>query len=118
MIFDLVQQKIETEGQRLMLISGGCPEGADSFAEKAADYFGVSMLVHYPVKIPKATSKQEATDRFYARNRKIAMDCDILYAMISPDRTGGSENTIKYALSFGKTVVLIFPDGSHHEWTN
>lgn len=111
LVFDLVKEMIAKYGDELVIVSGGCPQGADSFAEQAADYFGVSMLVHYPMKEPKAGSYQEATKRFYARNKKIARDSDELYALVMPDRTGGSENTIRYMLEFWKPVIIVDLDG-------
>jgi len=114
-IFDLVQEHINEFGTAsLVLVSGGCPVGADAFAERAADYFGVSILVHYPVKLPKVKSRYEAAERNFERNRKIARDSDIVFAEIAPDRTGGTENTLKHAKEFNKKIVLIFPDGTRH----
>jgi hypothetical protein len=111
LVFDLVKEMIAKHGDELVLVSGGCPQGADGFTEQAADYFGVSMLVHYPAKEPKAASYSEATKRFYARNKKIARDSDHLYALVMPDRTGGSENTVKYMLGMNKPVTTIDLDG-------
>jgi predicted Rossmann fold nucleotide-binding protein DprA/Smf involved in DNA uptake len=114
-VFDLVSKYLDEVGHaNLVLVSGGCALGADAFAERAADYFGVSILVHYPIRLPKVKSRYEAAERNFARNRKIAQDSDILFAFIAPDRTGGTENTIKHAKELGKKIVLIFPDGSYH----
>lgn len=115
MVFDIIKEYLDEYGpSSLEIVSGGCPFGADAFAERAADYFGISILVHYPVKLPKVKTKYEATERYFERNRKIARDCDILFAVIAADRTGGTENTIKYAKEFNKKIVLVFPDGSRH----
>lgn len=114
-VFDIVQKYLSEVGHAdLVLVSGGCPFGADAFCERAADYFGVSILVHYPIRHPKVKSRWEAAERNFGRNRKVARDSDILFALIAPDRTGGTENAIKHAKEFNKKIVLVFPDGSHH----
>lgn len=112
-VFSIVQKALDEYGHhQLTIVSGGCPVGADAFAERAADYYGVSILVHYPQRHPKPTNKSEAVDRFYIRNKKIANDSDVLYCLVSPDRTGGTENTIKYAIELGKKIYLVMPDGN------
>lgn len=114
-VFELVEYLIKTYDDELVLVSGGCPDGADGFAEQAADFYGVSMLVHYPAKWPKASTYGEATSRFYARNLKIAKDSDILYALAATDRTGGTENTIGYMKKLGKVVWIIDEAGQKTE---
>ena len=107
-VYDLIKDKIETVGHyNLHIISGGCPEGADGFAEQAADYFGLPITIFYPKKNPRATSKQEATQRFHYRNLLIANECHELYALVADDRTGGTENTIGYAEKENKKVILL-----------
>lgn len=90
------------------LVSGGCPLGADRFAEEVAEELGLNITIHYPDK-----SKLEAQERWayakinFARNTLIAEDCDMLVALPAPDRTGGTENTIATAKKIGKSVVLL-----------
>lgn len=82
-----------------MLVSGGCPEGADRFAEIAAKKLGIPITIYYP--------KGYDTRDFYERNKKIAQNCDILLALVAEDRKGGTENTIKYVKQFNKKVFII-----------
>jgi len=42
----------------------------------------------------------------YARNTTIAEDSDIIVAVVSFDRTGGTEDTIKKAIKLGKRIFL------------
>jgi len=80
-----------------MLISGGCPLGADRFAEEIARVLGIPITIYYP-NLPKgwAHTKQESREAMYARNKQIARNSDHLIALVAPDRKGGTENTIKY----------------------
>lgn len=114
MVFKIVKDAIDKYGHRSVhLVSGGCPEGADRFAEMAADYFGLSITVHYPIKQPPAKNKQEAVQRFFGRNLIIARDSNIVYALVRADRQGGTENTIKHCLDECRDHILVMPDGSY-----
>ncbi len=44
---------------------------------------------------------------YYARNKKIAENVDVLYAFVAPDRKGGTENTIGYAEKLGKEIHIV-----------
>jgi len=83
------------------LVSGGCPQGGDRFAEEIAKDRGLTITIHYPdwAKNGKFAG--------LARNTLIARDCDTLLALVASDRTGGAEDTIKKACKLGKTVVTI-----------
>ena len=48
----------------------------------------------------------QATERYYARNQCIVEDCDRLIAFVAPDRSGGTEDTIRRAQRAGKPVEL------------
>lgn len=82
------------------IVSGGCPDGADRFAEI------IAKNVRCPIKIYYADWTKGYTAGF-ARNSNIARDCDVLIALPREDRTGGTENTIKKALALGKKVILV-----------
>ena len=71
------------------IVSGGCSEGADSFAE----YIAKSMQV--PITIYYAKWNLLGKSAGHIRNSFIAQDSDILIACVSQDRTGGTEDTIK-----------------------
>lgn len=80
------------------IVSGGCPNGADKFAEIIARRVNIPIEIYYPDKSnldltinPKWAYAKIA----YARNTLIADNSDILIAMISETRKGGTEDTIK-----------------------
>lgn len=84
------------------LVSGGCPLGADSFAQTIAKDRGLTITIHYPDwkgGLGKAAG--------FVRNTYIAEDCDILIAVVASDRTGGTEDTIRKVTKLGKPVILV-----------
>ncbi len=91
--------KVFRPGDRL--VSGGCPQGGDLFAEVIARGRGLSLTVHYPDW--KGLGKRAG----FARNTFIARDCTVLIALPAKDRTGGTEDTIAKALKLGKKVILV-----------
>ena len=84
------------------IVSGGCPEGGDRFAELIALRHQVPIMIHYAAwnRIGKSAG--------YERNTDIANDADILIACVSHDRTGGTEDTIKkfHKLKKGRVVLV------------
>lgn len=82
------------------LVSGGCPTGADHFAEYVAKTDQIPIKIHYA----KWTKKGRGAG--FIRNGDIANEADILIACVAPDRMGGTEDTIKkfeakyYALEY------------------
>ena len=48
----------------------------------------------------------EMVEAYYARNLKIVENSDVIYAFVSSDRKGGTENTIKHARKLGVEVRL------------
>lgn len=82
------------------IVSGGCPEGADAFAEHIAKQRGVPITI-YPARW--SDSKHAGLER----NTKIAEACDVLIALVHEDRTGGTEDTVKKTLALGKKVIYV-----------
>lgn len=87
------------------VISGGCI-GPDAWAEKAARANGINVLIFYPLLPPKGSPRYEFTKAFYARNKLIVKNSDIIHAFVAPDRKGGTENTIQYAIKTGIPVII------------
>jgi len=80
------------------IVSGGCPNGGDMFAEILAKKYQV------PIKIYYAQWKKIGRGAGFARNTDIARDSDILMAVVAEDRTGGTEDTVKkFCNKFKKT---------------
>lgn len=77
-----------------VLVSGGCPHGADRFAEELAEELGLEIIIYYP-DMTGVDSRGSYAKACYARNKLIAQKSDVLIACVAPDRKGGTENTIK-----------------------
>jgi hypothetical protein len=71
------------------LVSGGCPKGADRFAELVAKEYKIPITIHH------AEWKMLGKRAGIARNGLIARDADVLIACVATDRTGGTEDTIR-----------------------
>lgn len=91
----------------MVIVSGGCPKGADAFAEEAADVFGLRTIVHPVPREPPIESKQDFRTRAFARNGLVARDSDEVYALVHASRTGGTENTVTQARSLGRRTFLV-----------
>lgn len=116
-----------TLGWQLVIISGACAGCADEYAAEAASDVGAHLIEHLIDKSglpPYPAGRGEFTRRAYARNELIARDSkDFLFALVSDDRTGGTENTIEHHLRLKAEGVLdenaktclVAKDGS---WTH
>jgi len=82
------------------IVSGGCSQGADAFAEVLARRHGITIIIHYA---RWADGKASGL----ARNTSIARDADVLLAVVASDRTGGTEDTIDKARRFGKKITIL-----------
>ena len=90
---------IWSRGDRL--VSGGCKQGGDRFAEYIAREWIVPITIHLPDKrqldpeLLELNPKAAYAKINYARNALVARDADVLIAVVAPDRKGGTENTIE-----------------------
>jgi len=48
----------------------------------------------------------EKVKKFYERNKRIVVNSDVIHAFVTPNRKGGTENTISWAKKLGKPVVI------------
>jgi hypothetical protein len=99
--FELVKKAFKSiyrRGDRI--VSGGCPKGADKFAEEIAKVFRVPITIHY------ADWEYYGKSAGFVRNGDIAKESDILIAAVAPDRTGGTEDTIKKFGDEQRTVLV------------
>lgn len=83
------------------IVSGGCPTGGDRFAEAIAKKHQIPIKVYY------AEWKRLGRSAGFQRNDLIARDADVLVACVAPDRTGGTEDTIRKFLALGKTRLIL-----------
>lgn len=88
-----------------VVISGGAT-GPDTWAIEAADKVPLSHVEHLP-RIRPGMSRGEMVEAYYARNLEIVLDCEVLYAFVARDRTGGTENTIKHAIREGMDIHIM-----------
>jgi hypothetical protein len=87
-----------------VVITGGA-RGPDRWTEQAARKRGLEVIVHEP-DLGGVRTRWQAAERFYARNQRIADDSDLVIAFVAPDRTGGTEDTIRRAVRAGKPVEV------------
>lgn len=81
--------------QPSMIISGGCPTGADAFAEQIAKELGIPITIYYPKLMGgRSYPPHIVREAMFARNQLIALEAEALIALVAEDRKGGTENTI------------------------
>ena len=95
---------------KFVIVSGGCPFGAVAFAEEAARLYALPTKI-FPIDKTGVSTKWQFTTKAYERNAEIAKNSEMLYCLISDDRTGGTENTIKHALELGRPIYLVTSSG-------
>ena len=76
-------------------------------AKELAYELGIPIQEHLPEMPPEGSPRHQYTKAFHARNTLIAQDCDVLIAVVAPDRKGGTENTVEKARTLGKRVILV-----------
>jgi len=83
-----------------VIVTGGAV-GVDSFAEDYAHINDIGLEVYYPVL------SEPIPIRYFNRNRNIAIRCSILVAFDKKKGASGTKNTMKYAKTLRKRVILI-----------
>jgi hypothetical protein len=86
-----------------IIVSGGCPKGGDRFAEIIARRIGATeengkLIIHRPEPVPKGSPRWKWAEVFYKRNTVVAKETEsdsVVIACCAPDRTGGTEDTIR-----------------------
>jgi hypothetical protein len=101
-VFQAIESKVlELYEDGDIIVSGGCPEGADSYAEIISRKHQIPIMIHY------ARWNKLGKQAGFARNTNIAKDCDILIATVASDRTGGTEDTIRKTILLDKEIILL-----------
>lgn len=107
LVFDIVDRLIEINKRReVIIISGACRLGADEFAAQAARAYKIK-LIEFPVPNIRYESKRDYAVAAFSRNKTIAENSDCCFALVSDDRVGGTENTIKHFLEMNKKVFIV-----------
>ena len=115
LVYKAIHHTRQHIGGNTILVSGGCPQGADLFAEEYAEMHRLPIIRHLPdqTQLREDVPKRAAYAIInYARNELIAADADVLIACVAPDRKGGTEDTIKKFLKrLGFTEVQAIQEG-------
>lgn len=93
-----------------IIVSGGCQKGGDRFAEIIAKRIGANeyngqLIIHLPKDPPKGSPYYMWAKSKYERNTLVADESEentIVLACVSPDRKGGTEDTLKKIRKRGK----------------
>ena len=110
--------KLKNEyGEKTIIVSGGCKQGADKYAKKYALELGLQYEEYPPFHevhnlyctIPSSRySKPYSVKNFFARNKIIAGTSDIIVAFIPEGaESDGTFSTLNYAKKFDKKRIII-----------
>ena len=112
-IFKLKQQY----GDKTIIVSGGCKQGADRYAKKYALELGLQYEEYPPFhevhnlycSLPSSRyDKPFSMRNFFARNKIIAGTSDIIVAFIPEGiESDGTFSTLNYAQKFDKKRIII-----------
>ena len=109
---EIVRTAVEKYGvDGVVVVSGGCPAGADTFARISAEVYDL-WCVEFKPKVGRDCQRWEFTVAAFARNRTIAENCDVLFALVASDRKGGTENTISHAKKCGVPCYTVDDKGN------
>jgi len=78
-----------------IIVSGGCKQGGDRFAEIIAQRYNIPIVIYHPEPVAAGSPRWKYTQANYARNTLIAQYSAIIIACVAEDRKGGTEDTIK-----------------------
>ena len=102
---EAVERVVATLASDAVVVSGGA-DGPDTWAEHAAQRRGLSTRIFRP-NLKDARTQGQRTRRYHHRNQQIVDAVDEIFALVSDDRTGGTEDTIKRAVRKGIRVTLL-----------
>lgn len=107
-VFDILFEAWLVRKMNVTVVSGGA-KGPDSFGEEWAKMNGKPTIIHrIPQDLP---NKREFTKHAFERNGWIVRDSDVVFALVHPDRKGGTENTIQHCVKQGKKFFLVDREG-------
>jgi predicted Rossmann fold nucleotide-binding protein DprA/Smf involved in DNA uptake len=110
-VIDIVRSAtVAFPDKHIVIVSGGA-EGPDSFAKEAAALYGLEYKDHPIPRDPPITSKQDFVFRAFSRNKDIVVDSSLLFALVHPNRKGGTENTVTHAVDLKKKFFLVDQEG-------
>ena len=112
-IFEL-RKKFEND---LIVVSGGCKNGADKYAKKYALELDVQYEEYPPFHetynlycvLPESLyGKNYNVSNYFARNKQIAKNSDMVVGFVPENiESRGTASTLKYAKKFNKKTLII-----------
>ena len=112
-VFKLKQQY----GDKTIVVSGGCKQGADRYAKKYALELGLQYEEYPPFhevhnlycSLPQSRyDKPFSMRNFFARNKILAGTCDFIAAFIPEGvEANGTKNVLEYAKKLNKKRIII-----------
>lgn len=99
-----VEMLVDALSIKHTIVSGGC-RGVDTWAEERAKSRGMQTEIYLP-EITDKMARHEVVAEYYRRNKQVVDACDCVFAFVSPDRKGGTENTIRQAMKAKKEVFI------------
>lgn len=116
-IKDFIFKLKQEYGTDTIIVSGGCPDGADRYAKKYSLELGLQYEEYPPFHkqhnlycvLPESVyGKPYNVKYFFVRNKQIAEASDFVVAFIPNGVvSNGSLSTIKYAEKFNKKTIII-----------
>ena len=114
---ELVYSLREKFGKDLTIVSGGCKSGADKYAKKFALEAEVKYIEYLPAHENKSLfcvlpisyyGKPYCVKNYFARNKQIAKNSDIVIGMIPEGIvSNGTQSTLDYGKKFGKKIIIM-----------
>ena len=112
-VFKLKQQY----GDKTIVVSGGCKQGADKYAKKYTLELGLQYEEYPPFhevhnlycSLPESRyDKPFSMRNFFARNKILAGTSDFIVAFIPKGvEANGTKNVLEYAKKLGKKRIII-----------
>jgi len=116
-IKDFIFNLREKYGTDIIIVSGGCKNGADKYAKKYALELDVQYQEFPPFHevhnlycpLPESRySKPYSVKYYFARNKIIAGVADIVIGFIPNGiKSNGTESTLEYAEKMGKKILVL-----------
>ena len=109
--------KLKQQMPNVIIVSGGCKDGADKYAKKYALELDVQYEEYPPFHevhnlycvLPESLyGKQYHVSNYFARNKQIAKNSDMVVAYLPENvQSSGTISTLKYAKKFNKKTLII-----------
>ena len=116
-IKDFIFKLKQEHGEDIIIVSGGCKNGADFYAKKYALELGLQYEEYPPFHETKSLycplpeklfGKPYHVKNYFARNKLIAKNSDLVVAFIPKGHiSNGTNSTLTYAEKFSKKTIII-----------